>query len=42
MLDYEEIFTPRDEGRLTTQGARCMDCGVPFANPSPTVARSIT
>ena len=35
MLDYEEIFTPRDEGRLTTQGARCMDCGVPFCQSEP-------
>lgn len=30
MLDYEEIFTERDESRLQRQGARCMDCGVPF------------
>lgn len=28
--DYLEIFTPADEGQLRTQGARCMDCGVPF------------
>ena len=35
MLDYEEIFTPRDEARLTTQGARCMDCGVPFCQSEP-------
>jgi len=28
--DYGEIFTPPDEAKLTTQGARCMDCGVPF------------
>ena len=30
ILDYEEIFTERDEERLTRQGARCMDCGIPF------------
>ena len=30
LLDYNEIYTPHDEERLTTQGARCMDCGVPF------------
>ncbi len=30
LLDYEEIYTEHDVSRLTTQGARCMDCGVPF------------
>jgi NAD(P)H-dependent glutamate synthase small subunit len=30
MLDFKEIYTDHDENRLTTQGARCMDCGVPF------------
>jgi NAD(P)H-dependent glutamate synthase small subunit len=29
-LDFREIYTDHDEHRLTTQGARCMDCGVPF------------
>ena len=28
--DYGEIFTDPDEDHLQTQGARCMDCGVPF------------
>ena len=28
--DFQEIFTAPDEERLRTQGARCMDCGVPF------------
>ncbi len=28
--DYLEIYTQPDEGLLRTQGARCMDCGVPF------------
>jgi NAD(P)H-dependent glutamate synthase small subunit len=28
--DYDEIFTPPEEEHLKTQGARCMDCGVPF------------
>ncbi len=28
--DYGEIFTAPDEQQLATQGARCMDCGVPF------------
>ncbi|MBP87028.1 MAG: glutamate synthase [Planctomycetaceae bacterium] len=28
--DFSEIFTNGDENHLKTQGARCMDCGVPF------------
>ncbi|HDZ08825.1 glutamate synthase subunit beta [Pseudohongiella sp.] len=30
LLDYKEIYTEHDEKHLATQGARCMDCGVPF------------
>jgi glutamate synthase (NADPH) small chain len=30
LLDYKEIYTAHDEEHLATQGARCMDCGVPF------------
>ena len=30
LLDFNEIYTDHDVDRLTTQGARCMDCGVPF------------
>ena len=30
LSDYLEIYTEPDESRLKTQGARCMDCGVPF------------
>ena len=28
--DYGEIYTEPNEEQLRTQGARCMDCGVPF------------
>jgi NAD(P)H-dependent glutamate synthase small subunit len=28
--DFAEIFSPPEEPHLKTQGARCMDCGVPF------------
>ncbi|HAY80917.1 MAG TPA: glutamate synthase, partial [Planctomycetaceae bacterium] len=28
--DYGEIFTQGDEDHLKSQGARCMDCGIPF------------
>ena len=32
--DFGEIFTDPDEKHLRTQGARCMDCGVPFCQSS--------
>ena len=28
--DYKELYDPFEEERLVKQGARCMDCGVPF------------
>ncbi|HAJ75658.1 MAG TPA: glutamate synthase [Gammaproteobacteria bacterium] len=30
LVDFKEIYTDHQEGHLTEQGARCMDCGVPF------------
>lgn len=30
LLDYKEIYSEHDEQHLKTQGARCMDCGIPF------------
>jgi len=30
LLDFKEIYTGHNESHLRTQGARCMDCGVPF------------
>lgn len=30
--DWDEIRLPRDPEIITTQGARCMDCGVPFCH----------
>ena len=30
LLDYYEIYTPAKDHDLKTQGARCMNCGVPF------------
>lgn len=32
--DYAEIYTDPQENHLQTQGARCMDCGVPFCQSS--------
>jgi glutamate synthase (NADPH) small chain len=30
--DYREFVTPRPSAELAEQGARCMDCGVPFCH----------
>ncbi|MBM89445.1 MAG: glutamate synthase [Gammaproteobacteria bacterium] len=30
LIDFKEIYTDHQEEHLSTQGARCMDCGVPF------------
>jgi glutamate synthase (NADPH/NADH) small chain len=30
VLDWKEFYEPFAEEKLRTQGARCMDCGVPF------------
>lgn len=30
LVDFDEIYTEHKESHLRTQGARCMDCGVPF------------
>ena len=30
LLDYKEIYTSHNDELLNRQGARCMDCGVPF------------
>ena len=32
--DYNEVYTDADEVQLREQGARCMDCGVPFCQSS--------
>ncbi len=32
--DYDEIYTEADDHQLREQGARCMDCGVPFCQSS--------
>jgi len=30
VLDWKEMYEPYSEDKLALQGARCMDCGVPF------------
>ena len=32
LVDFKEIYTDHQEEHLATQGARCMDCGVPFCH----------
>ncbi len=34
LVDFKEIYTEHQEEHLSTQGARCMDCGVPFCQSS--------
>ena len=33
--DYAEVYTEHEAEQLRTQGARCMDCGVPFCMSEP-------
>ena len=40
--DFGEIFTHPPEEHLRKQGARCMDCGVPFCQSDIAAARSTT
>ncbi|MFL3655185.1 MAG: glutamate synthase subunit beta [Halioglobus sp.] len=30
IIDFKELYTEHNDSHLQTQGARCMDCGVPF------------
>ena len=30
LVDFDELYTEHNEEHLSRQGARCMDCGVPF------------
>src|ERR1700744_5396506 len=32
ILDWNEVYTDLPDDKLKKQGARCMDCGVPFCN----------
>ncbi len=32
ILDWEEVYHPFPEDKLRAQGARCMDCGIPFCH----------
>src|SRR5690606_12488963 len=32
ILDWHEVYVKPDDPTLTTQAARCMDCGIPFCN----------
>ena len=32
--DYKELYNPIEDEKLKVQGARCMDCGVPFCQGS--------
>jgi glutamate synthase (NADPH/NADH) small chain len=32
LADYKEIYLPHTDNEVKTQGARCMDCGIPFCH----------
>jgi glutamate synthase (NADPH/NADH) small chain len=32
LLDWREVYLPEPEARVRDQGARCMDCGIPFCH----------
>ena len=32
VLDWREVYQPMPDAKLKEQGARCMDCGIPFCN----------
>ncbi|HZE95991.1 MAG TPA: glutamate synthase subunit beta [Planctomycetota bacterium] len=36
--DWKEFHHPMEEGKLRSQGARCMDCGVPFCHTGTILA----
>lgn len=38
ILDWNEFHDPLDEDELRDQGARCMDCGVPFCHTADMMA----
>jgi glutamate synthase (NADPH/NADH) small chain len=40
--DWKEFHEPMDEGKLRAQGARCMDCGVPFCHTGTLLAGMAT
>jgi glutamate synthase (NADPH/NADH) small chain len=35
IIHFQEFVIPLDEQELQTQGARCMDCGIPFCHDGP-------
>ena len=35
IVNFKEFVVPLDEQELQTQGARCMDCGIPFCHDGP-------
>ena len=32
LLDWSEVYLPASEAEVRDQGARCMDCGIPFCH----------
>ena len=38
LQDWNEFHEPMDEKKLQSQGARCMDCGIPFCHTGTLLA----
>jgi glutamate synthase (NADPH) small chain len=36
--NWDEFHLPMEEGKLRTQGARCMDCGIPFCHTGTVIS----
>ncbi len=39
LLDWDEVYNSLPDDKLRKQGARCMDCGVPFCKAQRVSAR---
>ena len=42
LKDWDEVYTLRDDQMSIKQGARCMDCGVPFCHQSAVIEGGAT
>ena len=40
LTDYDEIYTEHNDANLQQQGARCMDCGVPFCQSNNEISNA--
>ena len=36
--DWREVYLPEPDAKMRDQGARCMDCGIPFCHTGELIA----